>query len=67
MPHMHNAMVDGQLVWASADSPDKAACPACGEEVVKRQRRRMDGEVAFYYRHVKGAGKNCPRRYHPTI
>ncbi len=46
---MQEAQIDGKTVAAGLDSPDAARCPACG---VKRQRRRMDGSVVYYYRHL---------------
>ena len=60
---MLEASVDGQLVQASPDSPEKAQCPACGGAVSKRKRRRMDGTITFFYRHDAGEGNNCPLRY----
>ncbi len=62
---MLEAQVDGQLVQASPDSPEKAQCPACGGTVSKRKRRLMDGSVTYFYRHHAGEGSNCPLRYTP--
>ncbi|MCP4540476.1 MAG: hypothetical protein GY832_25340 [Chloroflexi bacterium] len=51
---MQDAMVNGQLIQADPDSPEKAQCPSCGGTVTKRKRRRMDGTVAHFYRHDRG-------------
>lgn len=64
---MQDAMVNGQLIQADPDSPEKAQCPACGGIVTKRKRRRMDGTVVHFYRHDRGEGVGCPRRYTPII
>ncbi len=29
-------------------------------------RKRMDGEITYFYRHKRGQGENCPRRYRPV-
>ncbi|MCP4540930.1 MAG: hypothetical protein GY832_27660 [Chloroflexi bacterium] len=59
--------MNGSLVQAGPDSPEKAQCPTCGAAVVKRRRRRMDGNVSWFYRHVQGQGEqDCPRRYSPV-
>ncbi len=63
---MKEAMVDGELVTAKADAPEVGLCPDCGTEVVKRHRTCMDGNVTYFYRHKRGEGKECPRRYRPT-
>jgi len=62
---MREAMVKGQLVLAGPDSPEEAVCPSCGGAVKKRKRRRMDGQVTYFYRHKAGIGEKCPRRYRP--
>jgi len=62
---MREAMVKGQLVPASPDSSEKARCPTCGGTVTKRKRRRMDGSFSWFYRHSRGQGEGCPRRYNP--
>jgi hypothetical protein len=62
---MQDARVDDQLVQAGPDSPGRAQCPACGATVTKRKRRRMDGSVSWFYRHVRGEGVGCPQRYTP--
>ena len=54
---MQEAKVGDQLVRADSDSPEKAQCPTCGATVVKRKRRRMDGGFPWFYRHVRGKGK----------
>jgi hypothetical protein len=59
---MREAQVDDKIVVAGPETPDVAKCPACGGEVHKRKRRRMDGGVAFYYRYKRGVGKDCPKR-----
>jgi hypothetical protein len=63
---MLEARVNGRLVIAGPDVPDVAVCPDCGGEVRKRRRRRMDKSVTYFYRHVRGQGKDCPRRYRPA-
>jgi hypothetical protein len=55
-----------RIIVAGPDTPDVARCPACGGVVVKRQRRRMDGGITFYYRHKRGVGQDCPQRYQPA-
>lgn len=60
---MREAMVGDERVTAGPESPDVARCPACGSEVHKRKRRRMDKTVSWYYRHKNGTGKGCPERY----
>ena len=60
---MQEAKVDGQLVQAGPDSPEKGHCPSCGGTVSKRKRGRMDGIYAHFYRHDAGEGEGCPRRY----
>lgn len=60
---MRKAEVKGDIVVAGPDSPDVAQCPACGGEVHKRSRRRMDGSVSYYYRHKRGVGQNCSKSY----
>lgn len=62
---MREAVVEGQPVPADPDAPEKAVCPACGGAVRKRKRRTMDGQVTYFYRHERKAGKKCPLRYHP--
>ena len=63
---MKEARVEGRLVTAEADSPERGRCPECGTEVHKRRRTCMDGSVTYFYRHKRGEGKDCPRRYRPT-
>ena len=62
---MCEAMVNGRLMVAGPGSPEKAMCPSCGGTVSKRKRRKMDGEVVYFYRHKRGVGEECPRRAHP--
>jgi hypothetical protein len=62
---MRQAKFKGRIVTAGPDTPDVATCPACGGEVRKRKRRRMDKTVTWFYRHRRGAGKHCPKRYTP--
>jgi hypothetical protein len=59
---MREARVEGEIIVAGPDSPDVAQCPACGGEVHKRSRRRMDGSVSYFYRHKRGVGQNCVNR-----
>ncbi len=63
---MRRAMVDGQLVRASPEAPAEATCPACGGAVEKRRRRRSDGGVTWFWRHRRGEGEGCPKRYDPN-
>ena len=63
---MKDAELHGKPVVAGPDAPDEALCPDCGAEVQKRRVTRMDGAVTHFYRHKRGQGKDCPRRYRPT-
>ena len=63
---MKEARVKGKLVVAGPDAPDVATCPECGTDLQKRRRTCMDGSVTYFYRHKRGTGKDCPRRYRPT-
>lgn len=63
---MQEAVVNGQMISAGPDSPEKAQCPVCGGTVTKRKRRRMDGSVSWFYRHIHGEGKGCSLRYYPV-
>jgi hypothetical protein len=60
---MKEAEVNGKLVVAGPKAPDTAVCPDCGAEVQKRKRKCMGGTVTYFYRHMRGQGKDCPRRY----
>jgi hypothetical protein len=60
---MKEAEVNGKTVVARPDAPDTAVCPDCGTEVWKRRRTCMDGTITYFYRHKRGQGKDCPRRY----
>ena len=60
---MQQAKFEGELVTAGPESPHVARCPACGEEVHKRKRRRDDGGTVWFYRHRIGVGVGCPLRY----
>jgi len=62
---MNDAQHNGKLIPASPESPDVAACPACGGEVRKR-RRRSGKTVTWFYRHRQGTDSNCARRYRPV-
>jgi hypothetical protein len=63
---MRNAVVNGKVVVARPDAPDVALCPDCKTEVQKRRRKCMDGRITYFYRHERGEGKDCPRRYRPA-
>ena len=63
---MQEAVINGQMIQAGPDSPKKAQCPDCGDAVTKRRRRRMDGSVSWFYRHNRGEGDGCLRRYIPV-
>ena len=63
---MREAKVNGRLVSAGPDAPAEAVCPSCGEVVRKRRRRKSDGQVTYFYRHVIGVGDECPLRYRPV-
>ncbi|MCP4543890.1 MAG: hypothetical protein GY832_42795 [Chloroflexi bacterium] len=64
---MQDAKVNNQLIQAGPDSPEQAQCPTCGGAVVRRKRRRMDGDYSWFYRHAQGKEKSdCPRRYNPV-
>jgi hypothetical protein len=60
---MQKALANGRLVSAGPDSPKVAICPSCRGTVEKRRRRRLDGSTTYFYRHKRGVGKGCPRRY----
>ena len=62
---MREARASGRLVVAGPDSVEEAECPSCGGEVKKRKRRRMDGQVTYFYRHKRGVGEDCQLRYRP--
>jgi hypothetical protein len=61
---MRKALADGKLVAAAPDSPEVAVCPSCGGVVTKRERQKLDGQTTYFYRHKRGVGQGCPRRYH---
>ncbi len=63
---MKKARVNGKVVAASPDAPEIGFCPDCGGRVKIRHRTNMDGAVTYFYRHMRGEGKNCPKRYRPT-
>lgn len=63
---MKKARVNGKVVAASPDAPEVGLCPDCGGRVKIRHRTNMDGAVTYFYRHMRGEGKNCPKRYRPT-
>jgi hypothetical protein len=63
---MQEANVKGRLIPASPDAPATGTCPDCGADVQNRHVTRMDGSVTWFYRHKRGQGKHCPRRYRPT-
>ena len=62
---MREARANGRLVLAGPNSAVEAECPFCGGEVKKRKRRRMDGQVTYFYRHKRGVGEDCQLRYRP--
>jgi hypothetical protein len=64
---MLKARVNGDIVVAEPDSPEEGFCPDCGGKVRRRHRTRMDGDITYFYRHIRGEGKHCPRRYRPTV
>jgi hypothetical protein len=63
---MREAKVEDKIAVAGPDTLDVAECPVCGGEVHKRKRRRMDGGSSYYYRHKRGVGEDCPKRYRPA-
>lgn len=63
---MRRAKANEQIVSAGPDSPKVGICPACGGIVEKRKRRKMDGQLIYFYRHRRGEGEECPFRYSPT-
>ena len=63
---MREALVDGRLVLAGVDSSEEAVCPSCGGTVKKRRRRKMSGQVTYFYRHARWVGGGCPQRYRPV-
>ena len=60
---MQTALVKGKLVPAGPDSLELAICPSCKGMVLKRSRKRHDGGTTYFYRHKRGVGIECPRRY----
>ena len=62
---MREAMVNGRLVVAGPDSPEKASCPSCSGVITKRKRKTMDGRLTYFYRHQRGEGERCPQRSSP--
>jgi hypothetical protein len=60
---MQDARVNGRLVIAGPDAPHTAVCPDCSAEVQKRKRTCMDQSITYFYRHKRGQGRDCPRRY----
>jgi hypothetical protein len=62
---MQQAQANGHPIVAGPDAPEKAICPYCGEEVERRQRRRSDGSLTYFYRHKVGAGDGCAKRSDP--
>ena len=63
---MRDAKINGRMVTAGPDSPEVGQCPECGHQVQKRSRRRMDKTISWFYRHTRGADRDCRRKYHPT-
>ena len=62
---MREAMANGRMVVAGPVSPEKALCPSCSGVVTKRKRRRMNGQVTYFYGHKRGAGIKYPQRSYP--
>jgi hypothetical protein len=60
---MQQVKFEGELVTANPESPHVARCPACVQEVRKREWRRDGGETIWFYRHRIGVGDGCPPRY----
>jgi hypothetical protein len=60
---MQTAESGGKLVTAGSESPDVAVCPDCRSIVVKRTRKTQGGGTIYLYRHKRGVGVGCPRRY----
>ncbi len=63
---MKTATNNGHPVTAGPDAPTTATCPDCGGAVTLRKRNRMDRTITYFYRHTRGQGHDCPRRYQPT-
>ena len=59
---MRDAMGNGRMVVAGPVSPEKAFCPSCSGVVKKHKRRRMDGQVTYFYRHERGLRGRFRRR-----
>ena len=51
---MKVALVDGVEVTAASDAPKNARCPVC-EGWVRLRKRKTQGGVTWFYRHVDGA------------
>lgn len=56
---MKDARVGEEIVQACPDAPKEGVCPICGGRVTLRHRTDSD---TYFYRHVRGEGKYCPRR-----
>lgn len=59
---MKTAIVDGVEVEAGNGAPQQGRCTGCGERVALWNHPRG----GWYYRHVPGAGRVCPRRVRPV-
>jgi len=51
-----------QAVTACEDAPKFAICPYCGGTVILRQRKRMNGEIVYFWRHQDNLQRNCNGR-----
>jgi hypothetical protein len=59
---MRFAMVDGQMVEAAPGAPSEALCPCCLGNLTLRKRRRMSGELSYFWRHRAYENPDCPAR-----
>jgi hypothetical protein len=60
---MRDPRVSGRLVIAGPGTPDTGVCPNYGVPVPKRRVRRLDGTITTCFRHKRGLGENCLKRY----
>jgi hypothetical protein len=61
---VREAIVDGQPVQVSADSPEEAVCPACGGAIKKRKRCNMDRQAVYFCQRETRVGEKRPNRHH---
>lgn len=58
---------NGEKVLASAAAPAEGVCPACGEAVTLRKRKRMNRQTPSYFWRHRQAPPRCPHKSRPTF